>query len=217
MASSAPHYLLFATCESGNQGGNWRFVLESLEGDQHMDVRDCETDVSGERLELMAVLRGLEALDQPSRVTLITPSRYVARGIRFGLDAWRQNGWHWETHGEMVPIKDSDYWQRMDQALGIHQVRMRCWSARVSAPRREPNPRHSDAVDASKNPRLRPAAMEETVTDDVPQSLIAMDTAVEPKGSRLFATVKTMVRRIRQTIDLSSNLEPRLDGRAQVA
>ena len=39
-----------------------------------------ELDVRGERLELMTLVRGLEALDQPSRVTLMTASGYVARG-----------------------------------------------------------------------------------------------------------------------------------------
>jgi ribonuclease HI len=136
MKSSTPHYLLLSTSQSRSIGGHWRFVLESLESDEQIDVRDSEPNTSGERLELMVVLRGLEALDQPSRVTLVTPSRYVVRGIRFGLEAWRQNGWHWENHGEMVPIKDHDLWQRMDQAMRIHDVRMRHWTAARVAPNR---------------------------------------------------------------------------------
>ena len=142
MADTVPHYLLLSTCEPkstpGESAGQWRFVLEALDGDDRVDIRDSEPGVFGERLELLAVLRGLEALDQPSRVTMVTPSRYVIRGIRFGLESWKQNGWHWEIHGEMAPVKDHDLWQRLERALQIHDVRFRHWNAEVGQERRLP-------------------------------------------------------------------------------
>lgn len=88
---------------------------------------DAEPDARGERLELLAVVRGLEALDQPSRVTLITPSRYVKRGINYGLPEWGRNGWKWEHFGEMVPVKNQDLWQRLDRALKIHRIQGAAW------------------------------------------------------------------------------------------
>jgi ribonuclease HI len=144
MAATFPHYLMLTTCESKPIGGGraavgqWRFVLEALDADDRVDIRDCEPDVIGERLELLAVLRGLEALDQPSRVTMVTPSRYVIRGIRFGLETWKQNDWQWENHGEMVPVKDHDLWQRLDLAMRIHDIRLRHWNAEVGQDRRLP-------------------------------------------------------------------------------
>ena len=88
---------------------------------------DAEPDARGERLELLAVVRGLEALDQPSRVTLVTPSRYVKRGINYGLPEWGRNGWKWEHFGEMVPVKNQDLWQRLDRALKIHRIQGAAW------------------------------------------------------------------------------------------
>jgi hypothetical protein len=73
------------------------------------------------------VVRGLEALEQPSRVTLVTPSKYVNRGITYGLPEWRSTGWQWEHFGEMVPVKNRDLWQRVDRALDIHRVECRTW------------------------------------------------------------------------------------------
>lgn len=127
MKVTAPHYLLFSeSCRKSSQG-QWRFVLHSIDGSEQLEAADAEPDAQGERLELLAVVRGLEALEQPSRVTLVTPSRYVNRGLTYGLAEWRANGWQWEHFGEMVPIKNRDLWQRVDRALLYHRVECRTW------------------------------------------------------------------------------------------
>lgn len=137
MIVKRPHYLLLSDARTkaasdGPRGGRWHFVLESTADGQKLDVTEREPDISGERLELLSVVRGLEALDQPSCVTLVTPSRYVARGIRFGLEDWRRNDWCWERDGGYAPVKNSDLWQRLDRALAYHQLRFR-W-LRVDTP-----------------------------------------------------------------------------------
>jgi len=103
----------------------WHFVLRSEDGQTHLDVLEAERNASPERLELLAVVRGLEALDQPSRVTLVTASTAVRRGLRFGLEAWRENRWQWERFGRMAPIKNADLWRRIDRALEIHDIECR--------------------------------------------------------------------------------------------
>ncbi|HEV3415957.1 MAG TPA: RNase H family protein, partial [Pirellulales bacterium] len=131
----APHYLLFsasAPAAPSAQPGDWRFVLEAVDGSSKVEIADSEPEVRGERLELLTVVRGLEAIDEPARVTLVTPSRYVSRGISNGLNDWRENGWQWERHGEMVPVKNRDLWQRVDRALEFHRVECRQW--RLDAP-----------------------------------------------------------------------------------
>ena len=127
MKVATPHYLLFSESSRKNQQGQWRFVLQSIDGAEQLEAADEEPDVQGERLELLAVVRGLEAIEQPSRVTLVTPSKYVNRGLNFGLEEWRTNGWEWEHYGEMVPVKNRDLWQRIDRALGFHQLECRTW------------------------------------------------------------------------------------------
>jgi ribonuclease HI len=132
MTSRAPHYLLFSEAARGSRrrgpgGGQWRFLLQSVENESRFEAHDREPRMSSDRLELLAVVRGLEALDQPSRVTLVTPSQYVSRGLRFGMDEWRENRWRWENHGRMVPVKDNDLWERVDQAMKYHDVDCRTW------------------------------------------------------------------------------------------
>jgi ribonuclease HI len=91
-----------------------------------LEAEDREVGAEGERLALLAVIRGLEALDQPSRVTLLTTNRQVARGLRHALHAWKANDWHWERYGRWVPIKNADLWRRVDRALLFHEVECRC-------------------------------------------------------------------------------------------
>ncbi len=110
-----------------NIGGQWRFILQQTGGPHRLEVSDLEPGFSGERLELLAVVRGLESIDGESHVTLVTSSRYVGHGIRFGLEQWRDLNWQWERFGEMTPIKNLDLWQRIDRALQYHSIECRVW------------------------------------------------------------------------------------------
>jgi ribonuclease HI len=106
----------------GDGPGRWSFTLESADGAHSVKVEDAEPQTHGERLELLAVVRGLEALPQPAALTLITTSPYVHRVLNGGLDDWRANDWRWERHGELVPVKNADLWRRVDRALAFHRV-----------------------------------------------------------------------------------------------
>src|SRR5215204_468482 len=127
MPVASPHYLLLAESRRRNQQGDWRFVLKTPDGKPQLEASDAEPATGEQRLELLAVVRGLEALDQPSRVTLLTRSTYISRGLNYGLEEWRENDWQWERHGQMVPVKDGDLWKRLDRALNFHRLECRKW------------------------------------------------------------------------------------------
>ena len=157
MSNTAPHYLLL--CESNSessqtgQGGRWSFVLEKLGGSERFEVAEDEPGVSGERLQLFAVVRGLEALEQPSCVTLVTSSTYVGRGIRVNLPTWRENGFQWERFGIMTPIKNRDLWMRVSRAMSFHQVECRIWNFNI---RQSSN--HRPKTDTLNQPNGNPIA-----------------------------------------------------------
>ncbi len=138
MSVSAPHYLLFSTARQDRpphepEAGQWRFVLQAVDGSSEIEATDAESEVSRDRLELLAIVRGLEALDQPSKVTIVTASRYVSRGLRFGLPTWRENGWQWERFGQLVTVKNADLWQRIDHAMQFHCLACRFRPAKATA------------------------------------------------------------------------------------
>lgn len=136
MNGPLPHYLLFCdgnfpTAGNGTgiglskSSGRWKFVLEHLESGEKLEASDRESDATPDRTALIAALRGLEALEQPSRVTLITTSRYVFRGLQYGLTEWRANDYNWEHFGSVQPIRNADIWKRIDRTLAFHKVQCR--------------------------------------------------------------------------------------------
>lgn len=71
------------------------------------------------RMELMASIVALEALNQPCKVTLSTDSQYVRQGITQWIHNWKRRGW---KTADKKPVKNVDLWQRLDKALQSHQV-----------------------------------------------------------------------------------------------
>jgi ribonuclease HI len=129
MSVPAPHFLLYSeaaqAAEPSASASRWRFVLQSTRGETALEAADEEAAGSSERLELLAIVRGLEALDQPSKVTLMTPNRDIQRGLQFGLAQWREHDWQWERYGQMTPVKNGDLWRRIDRLVEIHDVACR--------------------------------------------------------------------------------------------
>jgi len=150
MSVSKPHYLLFSETSRHDESGRWRFRFRSADGKDCFEASDTEPEIRGERLELLTIVRALESLDQPSRVTLMTSDPYLRQGISFGLPEWRANDWQWEYFGQMVPIKHCDLWQRMDRAMQFHQVEFCKW--RIDGPHRMSSGRKA----ASPTPSGRP-------------------------------------------------------------
>lgn len=122
-----PRFLLSVDVTHVPGTSRWRFALRQPDGKIWLQAGDDEPCVSAERLELLSVVRALEALDQPSEVTLVSRSPYIVRGLRFGIPQWRASNWQWERFGVLVSIKDDDLWRRFDHALRFHSFKVRAW------------------------------------------------------------------------------------------
>jgi len=102
----------------GNPGpGGWGALLRY--GDVEKELWGGEPETTNNRMELMAVIRGLEALKRPSRVIVTTDSQYVKNGITQWIHNWKRNGW--KTSAKK-PVKNADLWQRLDEAAGRHDI-----------------------------------------------------------------------------------------------
>ncbi|MBP3457685.1 MAG: ribonuclease HI [Lachnospiraceae bacterium] len=72
------------------------------------------------RMELMAVIVGLEALNRPCEVELYSDSKYVIDAFEKNwVDAWLKNGW---KNSQKKPVKNIDLWKRLLEAKKQHQV-----------------------------------------------------------------------------------------------
>ena len=104
---------------SGNPGpGGWGAILRF--GATEKELSGGERDTTNNRMELLAVIMGLEALKKPCPVDVYTDSKYVADGATEWLAGWKKRGW---KNSSKEPVKNSTLWMRLDEQLKIHQVR----------------------------------------------------------------------------------------------
>jgi ribonuclease HI len=121
----APEVQLFTdgAC-SGNPGpGGWAFLLRHPASGKEMERSGGQRETTNNRMELTAVIRGLEALKRPARVELVSDSTYVGRGLSEWMHKWKANGWQRREGDRLKPIKNEDLWRRLDELLDRHKVR----------------------------------------------------------------------------------------------
>jgi ribonuclease HI len=102
----------------GNPGpGGWGALLRYR--GTAKELWGGEPDTTNNRMELTAVIKGLEALTRPCDVLVVTDSRYVKSGITQWIARWKRNGWR---TADKKPVKNRDLWERLDALLGRHRV-----------------------------------------------------------------------------------------------
>ena len=104
---------------SGNPGpGGWGAILE-FNGVQK-ELSGGAEKTTNNRMELTAVIRGLEALKEPCTVELYSDSKYVIDALQKGwAKGWRARGW---IKSDKKPALNPDLWQRLLELTEIHQV-----------------------------------------------------------------------------------------------
>ena len=109
---------------SGNPGpGGWAFVMLHPASGKEIERSGAERETTNNRMELTAVIRGLEALKRPASVELVTDSMYVGKGLTEWLPKWKSYGWRRKEGNRTKEIKNEDLWRRLDELLARHKVR----------------------------------------------------------------------------------------------
>lgn len=105
---------------SGNPGpGGWAAIL--IWGEHKHEVYGGEPETTNNRMELMGLIKGLETLNRPSKVVVVTDSAYVEKAFTQGwLRNWQKNGW--KTSAKK-PVENQDLWQAALAAVEPHEVR----------------------------------------------------------------------------------------------
>jgi ribonuclease HI len=106
----------------GNPGPGGYGVILDLQGNRK-ELSGGYARTTNNRMELLAAITGLEALNQPCRVVLYSDSRYVIDGMDKGWAArWRKNGW---MRNKREPAVNPDLWQRLLDLCDEHTVEFR--------------------------------------------------------------------------------------------
>jgi ribonuclease HI len=102
----------------GNPGpGGWGAIIRM--GAREKEISGGEPHTTNNRMEMMAAIRGLQALNRPCRVTLVTDSNYVKDGITKWIHGWQRN--NWRTAAKQ-PVKNVELWQELLEAIKPHRI-----------------------------------------------------------------------------------------------
>lgn len=103
---------------SGNPGpGGWGTILRCNGTEKEMS--GGESNTTNNRMELLAVINGLSALNRKCDVTIYTDSQYVVNGITKGwAESWKKNGWRKK---DKKPALNADLWDTLLTLLAEHK------------------------------------------------------------------------------------------------
>ncbi len=106
---------------SGNPGpGGWAYILKHTKSGKEREASGGESSTTNNRMELMSVIRGLEALDRPCVVDLYSDSQYVVNGLKEWLDGWKARNWR---NAKREPVKNRELWEQLDELRQKHDIR----------------------------------------------------------------------------------------------
>lgn len=106
---------------SGNPGsGGWAVIILNEASEEILALSGGEPDTTNNRMELTAVIRALEGLEEPCAVELYSDSKYVIDSLREGwAKDWKGRGW---VKSDGVSALNPDLWDRLLELCGKHRV-----------------------------------------------------------------------------------------------
>ena len=104
---------------SGNPGaGGWGAIL--IFGEHRRELSGGEAQTTNNRMELTAVIEGLERLKFPRRVDVYSDSAYTVNGFLQGwVYAWEKRGW---IKPDKKPVLNDDLWKKLLTLTREHEV-----------------------------------------------------------------------------------------------
>lgn len=102
----------------GNPGiGGWGALLRY--GGTEKSLHGGEAMTTNNRMELTAVIKGLEALTKQCKVSITSDSKYVLSGITEWMPNWKKRGW---KTASKKPVQNVDLWMRLDELAEQHEI-----------------------------------------------------------------------------------------------
>ncbi|MFO3423026.1 ribonuclease HI [Legionella pneumophila serogroup 1] len=102
----------------GNPGpGGWGVLLRY--NGREKTLHGGEAQTTNNRMELMAAIKGLEALKRSCEVDLYTDSQYLQQGMKEWIKTWKRNGWR---NSKKELVKNAELWKSLDNLASIHNI-----------------------------------------------------------------------------------------------
>ena len=122
-----PQVILYTdgACKGNPGPGGWAFVLQHPQSGKTLERFGSEPDTTNNRMELLAVIEGLKTLTKPSRVEVVSDSKYVLQGLEDWMPKWKKNNWQRKEGNSFKPVKNVDLWQELDRLSWGHELMFR--------------------------------------------------------------------------------------------
>ena len=119
-----PEVILYTdgACKGNPGPGGWAFILHHPQSGKTLERFGGEPETTNNRMELLAVIEGLQALTKPSCVELVSDSKYVLQGLKDWMPNWKKAGWQRKEGNQKKPVKNADLWQELDRLIAIHEM-----------------------------------------------------------------------------------------------
>jgi ribonuclease HI len=119
MSEELPHVKIATdgACKGNPGPGGWGVIMRM--GNREKELSGGDPHTTNNRMEMLAAIRGLQALTKPCRVTLVTDSVYVKDGITKWIHGWQRN--NWRTAAKQ-PVKNVELWQELLEAIAPHRI-----------------------------------------------------------------------------------------------
>lgn len=104
---------------SGNPGPGGYGAILIYKGVEK-EIAGAELNTTNNKMEIMAVIKGLEMIKEPCNVTVYSDSAYVVNAIQMGwLDSWRKNNW---KKADKSKVKNIELWEQLIELMKVHNV-----------------------------------------------------------------------------------------------
>ena len=102
----------------GNPGkGGWGVLLRY--NDAEKTLYGGEKLSTNNRMELTAVIKGLEALTKSCQIKITTDSKYVLQGVTEWMPNWKKRNWR---TANKKPVLNIELWQQLDVLVAQHEI-----------------------------------------------------------------------------------------------
>ena len=104
---------------SGNPGAGGYGAILLYKGTQK-EISGGEPSTTNNRMEIYAVIAGLQQLKQPCEVTVYSDSAYTVNAFKEGwLSGWIRSGW---KKADGKPVMNADLWKKLYELVSVHKV-----------------------------------------------------------------------------------------------
>lgn len=136
--------------------GGYGTILQYVDGAGQLHERELSggfVKTTNNRMELLAAIVGLEALNRPCQVELFSDSQYLVHAFtQHWIEGWKKNGW---KNSKKEPVKNKDLWLRLLAAAEPHQVTFRWVKGHDGHPENERCDRLATAAADADESRLQ--------------------------------------------------------------